>query len=253
MTYQVRLSQFEGPLDLLLHLIRRDKIDIYDIPISHITKEYLAYIEIMQELELEVAGDFFVMAATLMRIKAQMLLPRRTEIEGEEEEDPRDELVRNLLEYKKFKEAAQHFSEMEEDRRRVFTRPGVPAAAACEPDQTIEVTVFDLFGAFKKVLEELKKQVTYRVRRETVTLEEKIEAIRDMLRERTEVLFTELFEGGFDRASIIVTFLAILELVRLGELVARQMSGRPDIWLYTPSSAPRPVIEKGMHEYEEQS
>ena len=122
MTYQVRLSQFEGPLDLLLHLIKRDKINIYDIPISHITQEYLAYIEIMQELELEVAGEFFVMAATLMRIKAQMLLPRHAELE-EEEEDPRDELVRNLLEYKKFKEAAQHFSAMEEERRKVFTRP----------------------------------------------------------------------------------------------------------------------------------
>ena len=252
MTYQVRLSSFEGPLDLLLHLIRRDKIDIYDIPISHITKEYLAYIEIMQELELEVAGDFFVMAATLMRIKAQMLLPRRVELEGEEE-DPRDELVRNLLEYKKFKEAAQHFSEMEEDRRRVFTRPGVPAAASAEPDQTIEVTVFDLFGAFKKVLEELKKQVSYRVRRESVSIEERIETIREMLRERSEVLFTELFEGGFDRATVIVTFLAILELVRLGELVARQMSGRPDIWLYRPASEQGQVIEKGTHEYEEQS
>lgn len=251
MTYQVRLSSFEGPLDLLLHLIRRDKIDIYDIPISHITREYLAYIEIMQELELEVAGDFFVMAATLMRIKAQMLLPRRTEME--EEEDPRDELVRNLLEYKKFKEAAQHFSEMEEDRRRVFTRPGVPTAGSAEPDQTIEVTVFDLFGAFKKVLEELKKQVSYRVRRETVSVEERIETIREMLLERSEVLFTELFAGGFDRATVIVTFLAILELVRLGELVARQMSGRPDIWLYRPTSERGQVIEKGTHEYEEQS
>jgi segregation and condensation protein A len=252
MTYQVRLSQFEGPLDLLLHLIRRDKIDIYDIPISHITEEYLAYIEIMQELELEVAGDFFVMAATLMRIKAQMLLPRRTEIEGEEE-DPRDELVRNLLEYKKFKEAALHFSEMEEDRRRVYTRPGAPVVSSDEPEQTIEVTVFDLFGAFKKVLAELKNQVTYRIERETVSLEERIGTVRGKLMERTEVLFTELFEGGFNRTEIIVTFLAILELVRLGELVARQMSNGPDIWLYRPASAPRPVMEKGTHEYEEHS
>jgi len=252
MTYQVRLSHFEGPLDLLLHLIRRDKIDIYDIPISHITAEYLAYIEIMQELELEVAGDFFVMAATLMRIKAQMLLPRRAEIEGEEE-DPRDELVRNLLEYKKFKEAAQHFSEMEEDRRRVYTRPSVSTPAIGECEQTIEVTVFDLFGAFKKVLEELKKQVTYRVRRETVSLEERIQAVRALLQEREELLFTELFEGGFDRATVIVTFLAMLELVRLGELAARQMSGRTDIWLYKPAIAPAPVIEEGVHEYEERS
>ena len=252
MTYQVRLSKFEGPLDLLLHLIRRDKIDIYDIPISHITKEYLAYIEIMQELELEVAGDFFVMAATLMRIKAQMLLPRHVEIEGEEE-DPRDELVQNLMEYKKFKEAAQHFSEMEEDRRRVYTRPTVSTASTGESEQTIEVTVFDLFGAFKKVLEELKKQVNYRVELEPVSLDDRIQLIRGKLLGNKEMLFTELFEGGFDKISIIVTFLAILELVRLGELVARQMSSGPDIWLYEPTSAPGPVIEEGMHEYEEQS
>ena len=252
MTYQVRLSQFEGPLDLLLHLIRRDKIDIYDIPISHITEEYLAYIEIMQELELEVAGDFFVMAATLMRIKAQMLLPRRTEIEGEED-DPRDELVRNLLEYKKFKEAAQHFSEMEENRRRVYTRPTLSDTSQGEPEQTIEMTVFDLFGAFKKVLEELKKQVNYRVERETISLEDRIRMIRERLMERKEMLFTELFESGFDKMEIIITFLAILELIRLGELVARQMSCGPDIWLYEPASAPRMVMEKGMHEYEEQS
>ena len=121
MSYHVRLTQFEGPLDLLLHLIRRDKINVYDIPISHITKEYLSHIEIMQELRLEVAGEFFVMAATLMRIKAQMLLPRRPD--EEEDEDPREELVRNLLEYRKFKEAASHFAEKENDRRKVFTRP----------------------------------------------------------------------------------------------------------------------------------
>ena len=236
----------------MLHLIRRDKIDIYDIPISHITEEYLAYIEIMQELELEVAGDFFVMAATLMRIKAQMLLPRHAEIEGEEE-DPRDELVRNLLEYKKFKEAAQHFSEMEEDRRRVYTRPTVSTPSSEVPEQTIEVTVFDLFGAFKKVLEDLKKQVNYRVEREPVSLEDRIQIIRERLLERKELLFTELFKGGFNKIEIIVTFLATLELIRLGELVARQMSSGPDIWLYEPASAPRPVMEKGMHEYEEQS
>ena len=252
MTYQVRLSQFEGPLDLLLHLIRRDKIDIYDIPISHITAEYLSYIEIMQELELEVAGDFFVMAATLMRIKAQMLLPKRGDIEGEEE-DPRDELVRNLLEYKKYKEAAQHFSEMEEDRRRVFTRPSMTPPSSAEPERTLEVTVFDLFGAFKKVLEELKKQVDYHVEREPVSLEDRIETIRHKLLERKEVLFTELFESGFDKMEIIVTFLAILELVRVGELVARQMSSGPDIWLYEPASAPRPAVEERVHEHEKQS
>jgi segregation and condensation protein A len=252
MSYQVRLSQFEGPLDLLLHLIRRDKINIYDIPISHITQEYLAYIEIMQELELEVAGDFFVMAATLMRIKAQMLLPRHAEME-EEEEDPRDELVRNLLEYKKFKEAAQHFSTMEEERRKVFTRPTSGQGIVEDSEHPIEVTVFDLLGAFRKVLEDLKKQVSYRVERDPVTLEEKLQIIRTRLKTEREILFTELFEIGFNKIDIIVTFLAILELMKLGELVARQMTGAPDIWLYDPGSAPRAKTEKGVHEYEEQS
>ena len=189
MAYQVRLSQFEGPLDLLLHLIRRDKIDIYDIPISHITHEYLSYIEIMQELELELAGEFFVMAATLMRIKAQMLLPRRSDAD-DEEDDPRDELVLNLLEYKKYKEAAQHMAEMENDRRRVFTRPTTDFVFDDEEEPVLEVTVFDLLGAFKKVFDELKKQVSYRISRDSITIEEKIEIIRMNLKSSSEVLFT---------------------------------------------------------------
>jgi segregation and condensation protein A len=230
MTYHVRLTQFEGPMDLLLHLIRRDKINIYDIPISHITNEYLAYIEIMQELQLEVAGEFFVMAATLMRIKAQMLLPRRPD--EEEDEDPRDELVRNLLEYRKYKEAAGIFAGFEQDRRRVFTRP-TPA----QPDEpvdapVIEVTVFDLMDAFRKVMEELRRQISYRVEREPVTIEEKVEAVRRKLASGSEVLFTELFSNATTRFEIIVTFLAILELSRLGELSARQVSRGSDIWLY---------------------
>lgn len=236
MSYHVHLSQFEGPLDLLLHLIRRDKINIYDIPISHITREYLVFIEIMKELQLEVAGEFFVMAATLMRIKAQMLLPRH--LEEEEEEDPRDELVRNLLEYRKYKEAAQHFAEREEDRRKVFTR-AIPRPDSEEPlVQSIEVNLFDLVEAFRKVLDDLKLQVSYTVDRDQVTMEEKIEIIRDMISKRSEVLFTELFRDGFDRMSVIVTFLSILELIRLGEIVARQMSNGTDIWLYRPGVSP---------------
>ncbi len=251
MAYQVRLSQFEGPLDLLLHLIRRDKIDIYDIPISHITHEYLCYIEIMQELELELAGEFFVMAATLMRIKAQMLLPRRSD-EEEEEEDPRDELVRNLLEYKKYKEAAQHMAEMENDRRRVFTRPAVVFASDDEEEPALEVTVFDLLGAFRKVFDELKKQVSYRILRDPVTIEEKIDIISARLGSRGEVLFTELFEGDFSKMDIIVTFLAVLEMVRLGDLMARQMTKGQDIWLYRPAEKPRIAAEEGVHERNEQ-
>jgi segregation and condensation protein A len=242
MSYHVRLTQFEGPLDLLLHLIRRDKINIYDIPISHITREYLSYIEIMQELRLEVAGEFFVMAATLMRIKVQMLLPRRPE--DEEEEDPREELVRNLLEYRKFKEAASHFAEKENDRRKVFTRPAARPTAGGEEPVLMEVSIFDLVDAFKKVMDDLKKQISYRIEKESCTVEEKIGHIRGRLNGRSEILFTELFSGKTDRVEIIVTFLAILEMVRLGELSARQMKSGGDVWLYRPGRAP----EEGLKE-----
>lgn len=233
MTYHVRLVQFEGPLDLLLHLIRRDKINIYDIPISHITREYLAYIEIMQELELEVAGEFFVMAATLMRIKSQMLLPRHEGLE-EGEIDPREELVKNLLEYRTFKEAAHCFAEKEEDRRRVFPRPVAKPSEEEAAEEPVDVSLFDLLEALQSVFENLKGEAIYRIVPESVTVEQKIETIRANLERRSEVLFTELFAGGFTKIEVIISFLAILEMIRLGELVARQMSHGSDIWLYKP-------------------
>jgi segregation and condensation protein A len=232
MTYQVRLVQFEGPLDLLLHLIRRDKINIYDIPISHITREYLAYIEIMQELELELAGEFFVMAATLMRIKSQMLLPRHEGLD-EEEIDPREELVRNLLEYRKFKEAAHQLAAKEEDRRKVFPRTAAPPVE--EPvDDGIDVSLFDLLEALQGVLKNIKQRTVYHIVPDSVTVEQKIETIRSTLARRSEVLFTELFGSEIAKIEVIVTFLAILEMAKLGELVARQMSHGADIWLYKP-------------------
>ena len=235
MSYQVRLVQFEGPLDLLLHLIRRDKINIYDIPISHITREYLAYIEIMHELELEVAGEFFVMAATLMRIKSQMLLPRHEGFE-QEEADPREELVRNLLEYRKFKEAAHHLAAREEDRRKVFPRVIATSPTETPADEGLDVSLFDLLEALQSVFKNINQRTVYHVVPDSVTVEQKIEVIRGTLGRRSEVLFTELFTGEFAKIEIIVTFLAILEMIKLGELVARQMSHTADIWLYKPDS-----------------
>lgn len=234
--YQVRLDHFEGPLDLLLHLIRRDKINIYDIPISHITREYLSYIDMMKELELEVAGEFFVMAATLMRIKVQMLLPKR-EIE-EEDEDPREDLVKNLIEYKKFKKAADHLAGRETKRRNVFVRP-VPDYVREEGDsETIELSLFDLMDAFKTILKDLKEEIKYKVEIEKFTVDEKISLIKDKLSGNSEVLFTELFKDVGGRIEIIVTLIAILELVRDGFIMARQMSGRNDIWLYVKEDDP---------------
>ena len=230
-SYKVKLRQFEGPLDLLLHLIKRDKINIYDIPISHITSEYLTYIEVMKELELEIAGEFFVMAATLIRIKAQMLLPRRTD-EDEEEEDPREELVRNLLEYRRFKEVAGLLARKEEERRKVFPRPPSKPLDVEPIDESMDVSLFDLIDAFKRVISNFEGETLYTVEREPITIEEKMDYIIETLRTRNEVLFSELFSSGFSKMDIIVTFLAILELVRLGEIHARQMSDRSDIWLY---------------------
>ncbi len=235
MTYQVRLLQFEGPLDLLLHLLRRDKIDIYDIPISHITREYLAYIEVMQELELEVAGEFFVMAATLMRIKSQMLLPRREGLD-EEEPDPRDELVRNLVEYRKFKEAAHCLAAKEEDRRRLYPRPAGRPIDEEAGEERIEVSLFDLLEAVQGVLKNITQQSIYRVVPDAVTVEQRIETIRERLAAAAEVLFTELFGGECTRIEIIVTLLALLEMIRNGEVLARQMAHGADIWLYRPAA-----------------
>ena len=244
MTYHVRLTQFEGPLDLLLHLIRRDKINIYDIPISDITREYLAYIEVMRELELEIAGEFFVMAATLMRIKSQMLLPRHEGLE--DEEDPREELVRNLLEYKKFKEAASELAEREEDRRKVFTRP-VTTPPEEEAQEILDVTLFDLLEALQKVFAQVKIQTTYRIIPETVTVEEKLALIRRSVEERSEVLFSELFGGEYSKLGVIVTFLAILEMVKLGEIVARQSGHGADIWLYKPETGSYTQTDGSQH------
>lgn len=231
MAYRVKLKQFEGPMDLLLHLIKRDKLNIYDIPISHITHEYLFYIEMMQELELEIAGDFFVMAATLMRIKARMLLPRR-ELEDEEEEDPREELVKNLIEYRKFKKAADHLAEKEDHRLKVFRRPLPDDIAEVKDSQPVELSIFDLMDAFKKILQDLKKQVSYTVRVESHTVEEKIKLVRNRIESGSEILFSELFEEEGSRPEIIVTFMAILELIKSGIVIARQMTGGGDIWLY---------------------
>jgi segregation and condensation protein A len=230
LAYQVKLEHFEGPMDLLLHLIRRDKINIYDIPISHITHEYLSYIEIMKELELEVAGEFFVMAATLMRIKVQMLLPKR--VIEEEEEDPREELVRNLIEYRKFKKAADHLAGKESSRRDVFVRPAPEYIEEKDSTQKMELSLFDLMDAFKTLLKDLRKEITYRVEIESHSVDEKIDFVKEKIESNSEILFTELIKEAHSRIEIIATLLAILELIHGGFIVARQMSDGNDIWIY---------------------
>lgn len=229
MEYKVKLQQFEGPLDLLLFLIKKQELNIYDIPIAQITKQYLEYIQLMEFLNLELAGEFLVMAATLMRIKARMLLPVPPE-EAEEEEDPRTALVQQLLEYQRFKQAASELESMEYQRRHVFARPesdnGEPAA---EPE--CSYNLFELITAFKKVLE--KAQVRYiEVRPEEISLEARIEQVKARIAEAGELAFTDLFEEDSTRMDLVVTFLALLEVLKMGFASVRQTKSFGEIWIH---------------------
>lgn len=237
---QVTLPAFDGPLDLLLHLIKRDEINIYDIPISHITGEYLAYVGMMQLLDLEVAGEFLVMAATLMRIKARMLLPPAPGAVEEDEEglDPRDELVRQLLEYRRFKEAAERLHDAEELRRHRFERGFAPRFDADGLPELMPISLFSLIDVMKDVLARVGEEFFHEVLLEEVSLEEKMDLIGGELKSRGRVLFLELLERFPRRMHVVVTLMAVLEMARLGQLAVRQERGFGQIWLYRPELAP---------------
>ncbi len=225
----VRLARFEGPLDLLLHLIKRDEIDIYDIPILHITQQYLAYIDLMRALDLDVAGEFLVMAATLMRIKAKMLLPLPAVGEEEDEGDPREELVQRLVEYRQFKEAAGTLKLKEEDRRQLFERGMVPGEDEAGPLPLAPASLFDLLDALNRVMSRLPEAAVYEVQGDAYDVEEKMSAIASAVAERGSVSFTELLIRCRARAEMIVTFIALLELVKLGQVVVAQAEAFDDI------------------------
>jgi segregation and condensation protein A len=218
MTYKVTLPIFEGPLDLLLYLIKKDEIDISDIPISKITDQYLEYLEMMQLLDLNIAGEFLVMAATLMHIKSMMLLPPDPAAEEEAiEEDPRAELVKRLLEYKKFKEAAGSLTDLEKKQRDVFTRQGMPDLDD-NMDDGFEANIFDLITAFVKVVKNFSKEDFHKVVRDEFTVSQKIHDLYHMLVEKPVIIFTELFRKAKNRLEAITIFLALLELIRLNEV-----------------------------------
>ena len=222
--YKVKLEVFEGPLDLLLYLIKRDEIDIYDIPIEHITKQYLGYIEAFQVLDLEIAGEFVVMAAQLIYIKSRSLLPvhQQAEVESEEEADPRWELVRQLLEYKKFKDAAAHLGEREVHQSNLFSR--IPATPEVSTERPIsEVSIFDLINAFQKALKRVNNTEDFReIFAENYTVSDKIEFVLKMTVSRIALKFSELFASAASRTEIVVTFLALLELIRLKQISISQ-------------------------------
>jgi segregation and condensation protein A len=230
-SYSVKLDIFEGPLDLLLFLIKRDEINIYDIPIAHITKQYLDYIELMKVLNLEVAGEFIVMAATLIRIKVKMLLPKTAD--EEEEEDPREELVQALLEYRKYKEAAQILKDKEEEQSHWFPRTDFAFLGKLpEEEILIEANLYDLMLAFKKIVDSLPQKTFHTVNYPKVTIEERIEYVLNYLAQKDGVIFTELFLDSPIKLVMVVTFMAILELIRIQKIYIRQNRHFSEIWVF---------------------
>ena len=225
----VKLERFEGPLDLLLHLIKRDEIDIYDIPIARITQQYLAYLELMRALDLEVAGEFLVMAATLMRIKAKMLLPAPQTEEEEDEGDPREELVQRLIEYRQFKEAASTLKLREEERRRLYERGLLPSEDDAGPLPLAPASLFDLMDAFHRVIARIPEPAVYEVRAEVFDVEEKMTEIARAVAEDGSVMFSALLLRCRARAEMVVTFVALLELIKLGQVTVIQTEHFDDI------------------------
>ena len=244
--YPVRLDNFEGPLDLLVHLIRRHEIDIYDIPIALITEQYLEYLELMQELDLDVAGEFLVMAATLIQIKARMLVPRPAAADEEEDAgDPRDALVQRLLEHEKYKAAAELLHERQTERSAQWTRPDSRVAdIAGQPiEREIEVDLFSLLQAFQAVMARARERRPLELPEELVSIERRIEQLNARLSETEACGFEDLFEGDRSRPELVTTFLALLEMVRLKLVRLFQSGPFAPIRVYRrvrPADAPRP-------------
>lgn len=230
---KIKIPVFEGPFDLLLHLIREHKIDIYDIPISVITSQYLEYIEIMKELNLEIAGDFLVMAATLIQIKSRMLLPPDEEAPLEEQEDPRRDLVQRLLEYQRYKDAALDFRTKEDEWLKVFHRE--PLSDEEEGELYLfDLSLFDLLDAFRKILEKAPSEIVS-ITKETLTVKNRMSMIMEIIEEHEAVRFEDLFKEGITKIHLIVTFLALLELIRLGLARAYQEREFGNIWVINPA------------------
>src|SRR5215213_9519161 len=236
--YPVRLENFEGPLDLLLHLIKKHEVSIYDIPIAIITSQYVDYIDLMQEMNLDVAGEFLVMAATLIHIKSRMLLPRPDPAQEDPEEDPREALMRRLLEHQKFKAAAELLHERETLRSAQWTRPDGPIAeiAGEAPEPEVEVDLFSLISAFRTVVERAKQRPKLYLPSEQMPKLSETEACG----------FEDLFADVQSRAGIVVTFLAMLEMIRLKLIRVFQSGSMGPIRVYKrarPADAPKPLLD----------
>jgi len=229
----VKLEAYEGPLDLLLDLIRKQQINIYDIPIATITRQYLDYLRLMEELNIDVAGEFILMAATLIYIKSRMLLPPDPEAPAEEQEgDPRAELVQRLLEHEQFRNAAEMLKSKRTVEEATWSHPGIDEFTEAEDEPGLAVSVFDLISVFRDILERAKKRPQIQVRREQVTVQEMLEHVKQVMSERSgPVSIEELVAGYVWRQALIALLLALLELVRLRAIRLRQED------LFAPISA----------------
>lgn len=242
MPYRVKLDIFEGPLDLLLHLVKKDEVDLTDIPIAKITDQYMGYLELFQQLDLDIAGEYLVMAATLLHLKSRALLPGDETPEEEEGDDPRAELVRQLLEYQRFKEAAGMLNRRDLLDRDVFARDPTRDEGDLEQDVVYDVALGDLLDALQDVLKRAAPGVVHEVVLEQISLRERICFILDALRERQTMMFTELFPVGSTRLQILTTFLGLLELVRtrMVRILQEQHFGPITLSLAVAADAPLP-------------
>jgi len=219
--YRIELESFQGPLDLLLHLIKKNELDIYDIPVAEISKQYLSYLEVMRELNLDVASEFLVMASTLIHLKSRMLLPPEEEEEEEEGEDPREELVRRLLEYQKYRKAAEELGSRPALGRDVFARPEDEVTSPGE-DTYIEATMFQLMDALQRVITEAEKRKPHEITRDAYSIEEGIGHIESLIAEKGSIRFGDLFAGQESRRQIVTIFLGVLDLIKRGRISAVQ-------------------------------
>jgi segregation and condensation protein A len=233
--YKIKLDQFEGPLDLLLFFIKRDELDIYDIPISKITKEFLEYVNLIKTLDLEVAGDFILMASTLMQIKARMLLPTEVDEKGEEI-DPRTELIQALLEYKKYKEMSEELSFFESNQRKRKYRGNFDADKRDAP-QELEtllrnVSIYDLAKAFRKVIDGIKDEPVHQIQKINISIDEQMDYIIAKFNLKPEVDFLSLVENMKEKIRVIITFIALLELVKMNRIGLKESPNYNDFILY---------------------
>jgi segregation and condensation protein A len=250
--YKVKFEVFEGPLDLLLYLIKKEEVDIYEVNLTRLATQFIEYIETLRLLDLEVAGEFLVMAATLMYIKSRELLPveQQAPVEGEDEgEDPRWELIRQLVEYKKFKDAAAQLQVLEARQEDVFPRTPGKLEFADESPTRAEASIFDLVNAVNAVLQRFAKREDLRdIFEDKWTVSEKIEHLMRVLSERGSVRFSELFEGVTSRFEVVVTFLALLELIRLKQVTAAQREPFGEIEICRVTAAPAMPAPAGIGE-----